>query len=574
MKTSNSARLPYSTKLKLKTFRKYSSCTMSLGLLEEKILGELNEFSKEIEKADICSLKLTLRINPPRSEFGDLSTINLLRKILETRGQLRWLSDRFFTPILHSAYEITRGKLMISVIANWRLFSKEVLSRLNIDDISANVHLQIPLEAYSNSNFEVTLKPNDLYILESEYDSRLRFSKANAEWLRKYTIGRIILWDSRCATSFIRSSEKLRLSPSFILFLNKFQDLIPPKEFFPTTKVQVHANAGDSLDQRVLKSEIRRADSIENVQIWHQRFIMTKGDWLLIDETCSPQLDFVAGQWQYVKQIGNDFETVYLKKPNIDNPVEIPEAIFLMGRADENWYHLLLDTLPRYLFFTTIDPEIPVLIRADLPKTSLNLLHQLIPRKIILVKPNETISVGLLHFVPARSTVFDSKSKNGQALVQFSPLILVVLKEWILNTLSKSQTSDFPSKVYIERTAKYRNVINEKRVKAKLIAMGFEVIECTDHFYLNQAQYFQSANHVVAPGGAVLANILFMNEGSLVTVIRSSRNSELELWQKLAIACGIELEEVLGIPSYYGPKTLARMHSNYFLPLRRLKAIS
>lgn len=574
MITSNSARLSYSTKLKLKTFRKSSSCTKSLRLLEEKILDELNEFSKEIKNPDICSLKLTLRVNPARSEFEVVSSINLLRKILETRGQLRWLSDRFFTPVLHAAHEITRWKLMISIIINWRLFSKEVLSRLHIDDISANLHEQIPLEAYSNSNFEVTLNPNDLYILESDYNSRLRFSKANAEWLRKYTIGRIILWDSRCATSFIRSSEKLGLSPSFIFFLDKFQDLTPRKEFFSTTKVQVHANAGDTLDQRVSKSEIRRADSIENVQIWHQRFIMTKSDWLLIDETCSPQLDFVAGQWQYIRPIGNDFETVDLKKPNIDNPVEIPEAIFLMGRADENWYHLLLDTLPRYLFFTTINPEIPVLIRADLPKTSLNLLHQLIPRKIILVKPNETISVGLLHFVPARSTVFDSKSENGQELVQFSPLILSVLKEWILDILSKSETSVLPSKIYIERRAKYRNVINEKRVKAKLTTMGYEVIKCTDDFYLNQAHYFECANHVVAPGGAVLANILFMNEGCRVTVIRSSRNSNLELWQKLAIACGIELEEVIGIPSYYGVRTLARMHSNYFLPLRRLKSIS
>jgi hypothetical protein len=336
----------------------------------------------------------------------------------------------------------------------------------------------------------------------------------------------------------------------------------------------VHPKAGVTLDQRLLESETWIADFVENVEIWHQRFIMTKDNWLLIDETCSPQLDFVAGHWPYLRQTNPVSNNLELKKPHLSSSIEIAEAIFLMGRCDENWYHLLLDTLPRYLFFKSINPEIPVLIRADLPKTSLNLLRQLIPRKIILVSPHEKISVGLLHYMAGRSTVFDSKPESDQEQVQFSPKILAELKTWILDNLSKDETLIFPSKIYIERNAKYRNVINEKRVKMMVAAMGFEVTNCTDDFYLNQAHYFTNANHVVAPGGAVLANILFMNEGSRVTVIRSSRNSELELWQKLASACGVDLEEIIGIPSYYGTKTLARMHSNYFLPIRRLKSIS
>jgi hypothetical protein len=64
-----------------------------------------------------------------------------------------------------------------------------------------------------------------------------------------------------------------------------------------------------------------------------------------------------------------------------------------------------------------------------------------------------------------------------------------------------------------------------------------------------------------------------MEKGSTITVLRSSRDSNLRLWEKLAQACGIDFNEVVGVPTYFGPKTLARQHSNYFLPLRRLKVI-
>jgi hypothetical protein len=574
MKTSEAKRLSYSTKFLLRSLRKSTVDSKSFELLEKKILGELNNFSIEKKSQKIHSLKLTLEINPVVAKFKPMSNMILFREILKTRGQLRWLTNRFFTPVLHSSYDITRGKLLLLIIFNWHLFSREVLSRLRFKDIDARMHQQIPLEAYSNPNFEINLNQNGLNILEGEYNNKLRYSVTNSEYLQKYTIGKIILWDSRCASSLIWRSEKLKSSPNLYLFLERLQDFILPKDLFPPTIVKVHPNARDTLDQRLLKSNIRRADSVENVQIWHRRFIISNGEWLLIDETCSPKLDFVAGQWQYLSDFEIDSETVEIKKPNSDNFVMIPEAIFLMGRADENWYHLLLDTLPRYLFFAALNPEIPVLIRADLPKTSLDILHRLIARKIILVEPKETISVGLLHYIAARSTVFDSKTKDNQELVLFSPLILADLREWILDCLTKDESLIFPLKIYIERSAKYRNVINENSLMVKLKTMGFQVIKCTEDFYLNQAHYFEGAEHIVAPGGAVLANILFMNEGSRVTVIRSSRNSELELWRKLAIACGVELKEVLGIPSYHGLKILSRMHSNYFVPIWKLNSIA
>jgi hypothetical protein len=84
-------------------------------------------------------------------------------------------------------------------------------------------------------------------------------------------------------------------------------------------------------------------------------------------------------------------------------------------------------------------------------------------------------------------------------------------------------------------------------------------------------RFFAEANTIVSPGGAVLANIIFMQRGSRVVSIRSWRGADVPLWKQLAEACEINHSEVIGIPSYFGSKPLLRAHSNFYVPLKRIK---
>jgi hypothetical protein len=99
----------------------------------------------------------------------------------------------------------------------------------------------------------------------------------------------------------------------------------------------------------------------------------------------------------------------------------------------------------------------------------------------------------------------------------------------------------------------------------------FQVVEPDESFYLNQARFFSEAKTIFSPGGAVLANIIFMRRGSRVVSIRSWRGSDVPLWKLLSEACEVNHSEVVGIPSYFGFKTLLRAHSNYYVPLNRIK---
>jgi capsular polysaccharide biosynthesis protein len=238
-----------------------------------------------------------------------------------------------------------------------------------------------------------------------------------------------------------------------------------------------------------------------------------------------------------------------------------------MGRADENWYHFLLDTLPRYLFMRKIDEDIPVLVRADIPKTSIALIERMISHRVVLVAPTDVIAIERLHFVAARSTVYDSSPPCGIEWVAFSPNSLSKQRRWLLEDVIIKNDSEAPEKIFLARKAKYRNLLNSDQVGRRLESFGFNTLETGENFFTKQHIYFSKARLIVSPGGAILANILFMKKGSKIIAMRSWRDSKIKLWKKLALACNVEYGEIKGIPTYFGRKYLARQHSNYFIPV-------
>jgi hypothetical protein len=467
------------------------------------------------------------------------------------------------------AYQISRSRLLTLIGRNWQEFSDEVLSCLSLSNEETNQLERISLNQYLNPRKTQPLDFAQTYLLEGEYSRRLIYGRNMS--LRNSTLARIIRWNSSCAIAFIRQSVSLKESlqlQKYLEFFPDFQDLLNSRA---SLEFVFHPQSHETFDQRLGDSVLGAQDKFTDVEIWHQRFIIKKSSWLLIDSTCSPSLEFVAGHWQFLEQSKVEQSKVEMLRPRDTNRVTVDEAIFLMGRVDENWYHLLLDTLPRYLLLKEVSPEVPVLIRGDLPQTSKTLIERLLEREIIYVQPEDLVLVKTLYFVPARSTVYDSAPEKNQERVSYSPLMNQKQREWILQNFPLKKSQIYPARIFLSRRARYRNLLNFEAVSRLLKRSEFQVVEPDESFYLNQARFFSGANTVFSPGGAVLANIIFMRTGSRVVSIRSWRGSDVPLWKLLSEACEVSHSEVVGIPSYFGLKSLLRAHSNYYVPLNRIK---
>jgi hypothetical protein len=540
-----------------------------LAELETKVLSELVQFKQESVVVRMQSEKLIFRPRNKHMQLSVFKRIKLTWRILQTRGRMRWLCYSLFSPVMGKAYQISRARLLALIGRNWQKFSDEVLSCLIISSDETNRHERISLHQFITPETTRTLDFVQAYVLEDEHNRKMIY-RSNKNF-RNFTLARIILWNSNCAIAFIRQSATLKDSIHLHKFLEGFPDFQDLLSSRATLEFVFHPKSHETFDQRLRDDVFGVQDQFTDVEIWHQRFIIKNNTWLLIDSTCSPSLEFVAGHWQFLEQNKVEQRKVEILRPRGTRRVTVDEAIFLIGRVDENWYHLLLDTLPRYLLFREINPDVPVLIRGDLPQTSKTIIERLVEREIIYVQPQDLVFVKTLYFVPARSTVYDSAPAKNQERVSYSPVIIQKEREWILQTFPLKKSQVYPVKIFLSRRMSYRNLLNNDAVSRLLKRNNFEVIEPDESFYLNQARVFSEANTIVSPGGAVLANIIFMQRGSTIVSIRSWRGSDVPLWRLLAEACEVNHSEIVGVPTYFGLKSLLRAHSNFYVPLMRIR---
>lgn len=570
------------TKFHLLRLSKGLKSSKFLLKLENRVLKELMRLKPELLDSRIHSQKLLLRPSYNQRKLSTIKRLRLSWRILQTPGQTRWLCYSLYSPVMSNAYQLSRAKLLVKIARNWQQFSEKVLSCLAIVNEDTSQFNRIPLYQYSNIRLIRPLNFDQAYLLECSrymkrnYGRAMSFKKLLHESnssVSDFTLAKMIQWNSSCARAFIQQSVYLRESTQLEKFLKIFPDFQELLNSRASIDVVFYPKCNETLDQRICNGVSDIQDVVTDVEIWHQRFIIKGKSWLLIDSTCSPRLAFVAGHWQFLEENKVEDNKVEMLRPKNANTVSVDEAIFLIGRVDENWYHLLLDTLPRYLLLRDINTEVPVLIRGDLPQTSKSLIERLIQRKIIYVQPDDLVFVKRLYFISARSTVYDSAPEKSEERVSYSPVIIQKQREWILQSFRLNESQVYPERMFFTRRASYRNVLNMDAVSSFFKKNNFHVIEPDEIFYLNQASYFSQADIIVSPGGAILANMIFMQRGSRVISIRSWRGSDVPLWNSLADACELIHSEVIGVPTYFGFKSLLRTHSNYYVPLKRMKKV-
>ena len=503
--------------------------------------------------------------------------IYLFKRVLRTRGRLRWLCYRLMVDNFPDAYEISRGRLLLRIFMKRNIFKELILSRLFVSTTKSDSCQSISAYDYTHPDIFFRFKKSQVYLLEDNLNAPLVFKHKDPELnfhgkLHVYVLERLILWNSSRILSLMQLSPTFIDNPEIQSFMSSYPDLMAQYNSSERFHVVFHEHSAKTLSERRDESTTD-PDLLLNVEVWHQRFILQRKRWIVTDITGSPYTKFVAGHWQFLEQAKNEGADVFIKRPSSATNIRLKAAINLMGRADENWYHLLLDTLPRYLYLKDIDQKIPILVRSDLPKSSLKFLSRILDREIIYVKPEEVVSIDKLFLIAARSTTFDSRPANHIEQVKFPTGIYPDLQSYILGKLSNRKVFNYPKKLYLPRKSKYRNLVNESRVTNLASNSGYSVIDSNLDFYERQFHYFNRAETVLSPGGAVLANTVFMKPESRVLLIRSWRDSDLLLWKKLSEACGVHFKEAIGVPTYYGRNALARQHSSFYLPLRRIRKI-
>ncbi len=250
---------------------------------------------------------------------------------------------------------------------------------------------------------------------------------------------------------------------------------------------------------------------------------------------------------------------------------DIPEAILLAGNYDWNWYHWMIEYLPRVLDVPAeIPSDVPVIVTDRVLPAGLEALREFTDRPIRVIDVHASQSVGLLHVAPPIGKINDWLLGDWLAGYSLDPEVLYEMRAgWGVDT----PRAERGRRVFLRRGTRARTVKNQNSIERLLSRRGFEVVDPSTLTLSQQRELFSSAEIVVGASGAVMTNYLFMRPGSAVIALTSRQLFDYLPPATLAQVSGLSFRYVVGRsrPPRRAKTVMGLVHADFRISTRALK---
>lgn len=220
-----------------------------------------------------------------------------------------------------------------------------------------------------------------------------------------------------------------------------------------------------------------------NARVDNNSFVLTH-DGLLIEDI------------GYREKIPNSF--------SVNETYVVNEPCFLLGsECDNNYYHWLLNWLPRLFLYESLNLKCKIVINKGFSERQFGVLKIFFPwiSEDLLLENNQANLYSLL-YVP-----------NFFLNPLHSPRAVSLMRQRLCSLYWQDITQPkFSPKIYISRSDAYhRKIVNEYDVFEYLSSLGFEKIVLSELSLIEQVNAFYHATHIVSMHGAGLTNLVFCN---------------------------------------------------------------
>ena len=266
---------------------------------------------------------------------------------------------------------------------------------------------------------------------------------------------------------------------------------------------------------------------VRGAELLRGSIVLNNGTLENYEHAADPTWDFVSGLWQvqFGSQNRRDSALIKISKKY---PIALRESILIGGRNDSNYFHFLVEYLPRILTIpNSISKSAPILISNSVPKSGVQALEKLTNRKIIKIDPLKTYQVSRLHVSAPVSQVLDTTKVPWSDGLFIDLKTLQVFRERCLSLFSNPTLP--PRRIYLRRQSGHRNLSNGAQLEKIARRMGFEVIDIKGMSWEKQVRLFSNCQVVVGAGGAVMANYIFLPKGAKVISLTSDYLADFSL---------------------------------------------
>jgi hypothetical protein len=267
----------------------------------------------------------------------------------------------------------------------------------------------------------------------------------------------------------------------------------------------------------------------------------------------------------------------YLRPPT----ARIEVAANLLGQSTNNYAHWLTETLPKLLIFDAVsgDANIPVLVDSALHSNmyeSLRLLNRF-RRTVHIVERWGALQCG--HLFEISQTAYEPyiphRLRNNEItdiVNSFSPRALSMLREFARAAVTPI-VNEGPRRLYLARSKQSNNLrqlINNAQVEALIANYGFTKIESNNLTFAAQVLACMSAEIIIAPVGAALANMIFAQAGCRIVVFAPYfETGNYHFYSNLAAILGHHLVYLLGQP--VAKRGVHPTHADYSVEIASLR---
>lgn len=298
------------------------------------------------------------------------------------------------------------------------------------------------------------------------------------------------------------------------------------------------------------------------------------------DLALNPRYDFVSGLRKKVLLTPFDLQHVYIKREI--EVQELDRGFVFSGRNSSNYFHSLIEDLVAFHNIEgQLSQSLPIWLSKETPRAIIEALQILYPnRQFIGIDPKKTYQTKELHLAPRLFEHHDTVLKPWSLGAHIPKDEITHLVKCLKSRVETRQSNVKFRNIYIERKLSTTNLIGRGTrltffARRKLRSLGFEFIDPSDMSILEQIRLFDSAQFIIAPTGAALANLIFCSAGTKVYVVLPKCLQDFDIWKALGAISDVSVEYIsvnsLFQSSKFSPYN--QMHSPMVLSLRDLNGV-
>ncbi len=237
------------------------------------------------------------------------------------------------------------------------------------------------------------------------------------------------------------------------------------------------------------------------------------------------------------------------------NPHEIACGVHLMKEHESNYFHWIVEVLPRLFVTETLlaDTTIPLLVTDGLHPNLYSLLDMIKNKQRSVVKLNGLCwyRVGALTYPSEISRILDTYEQPPSRSTIHLPMGILAQLRLSLQTFIDSCAGPDGRKLFVKRGGNYRKLTNEDEIETRLREYGFEGISMGDLNIDQQVAAFSRASVIVGPSSASFANILWCAPQAKILVLHSDHPyKKYPYWDDLAAIAKANISYLAGPRAY------------------------